>query len=293
MDAQEYKMKCSVSTPITASLGTITRLSRSGVARPLPSLNGKAGCTSYYMRDDVNTLQLTAKDGVVGDDRLSPSHIGRDRDILLCSTAMLRELGELRSNGTLVDESYLQDSSTLTVGQNVTVSDAALAEWCVGDVILLGCTATVRLTSCRRPCPKNNHVHGAGAEKQMLQRALGGIFGTVLTDGPVCVGDCVSLVHRPSPSWTCVGVHLALYGPHPCRDEKLLLQIAALPHLEAPRYRDVALNRAKRVSVSHNKVLQSKVLAGLLPFFVVLLYYACWIVTWPSLSKGEEPNSTG
>ena len=231
-----------------AHLGTIGRLSRSVDARPLPPIDGEPGAVSYYMREDAPELRLVTSEGIAGDRRLSPSHLTRARDILFVDPETLRQI-----RGDQVDDAGdTKDSDDATmVGQNVTLNEGArIAEWCVGDEIRVGRTAVVRLTSCRRPCPKNDNAHGAGACQRMHEGALGGVFGTVIEGGVVRVGDSISLLRRISPRWTCVGVHLALYGSTPEISPAVLREIARLPHLEGPRYRDVALRRAQQAEKS-------------------------------------------
>ena len=153
-------------------LSSVRRLSRSSTdaGTALPALDGKPGAVSHYVRYDVARLELRADGGIVADQRLAPSHISRERDVLFIDE---QTLSAARGRGGAA-------SGPLTVGQNVTTdgSSAPVGEWCVGDLVQVG-GALVRIRSCRKPCPKNNHVHGEGAHERMLARALGGVFGTV------------------------------------------------------------------------------------------------------------------
>ena len=177
--------------------------------------------------------------------RLAPSHLTRDRDVLFIDPATLRRIGSKAGKASPGGGGHGDGAGLMMVGQNVTLSEgASTAEWCVGDEIRVGGTAMVRIRSCRKPCPKNNRVHGEGAEKRMLEEALGGVFGTVIEDGVVHVGDSLTLLRRPQPRWTCSAVHLALYGRAPQTDPTILNEIAALSSLEGPRYAEVARQRA-------------------------------------------------
>ena len=151
----------------------------------------------------------------MGDQRAVPSHQTRQRDILFADPVLLREVGSIHTNKSL--QSGTQDKPC-NIGQNVTLAegDVPVSTWCVGDMIEIGSpdnAALVRITSTRRPCPKNNNVHGEGTGAHMDKRGLGGIFGTVVRDGTIRPGDAVMLVERLQSQWTCAQVHISLYGP--------------------------------------------------------------------------------
>ena len=231
-------------------IGEVKVLSRSAQAKPLPPLcdGGKPTPPSFYLRSDVQSLSLSAEVGILGDERAAPSHQIRERDILFADPALLREVANLPTNKSLKAG---HAEKPCDIGQNVTLAegDASVATWCVGDLIEIGVpgvSALVRITSTRRPCPKNNNVHGEGTWPHMDSHGLGGVFGTIVRGGTVHVGDRIFLVERLQSRWTCVRVHLALYGPSAKQTTaKELSEIMALEHLEEPRYKSIAKKRWK------------------------------------------------
>lgn len=96
---------------------------------------------------------------------MAPSHTGRDRDVLFVDTT------------TLLATAGKKDAS---IGQNVTIEGDVVGHWCVGDLIAFTNTSggpegpVVRITSCRKPCPKNDTVWGPGTRKHMMTLGAGG-----------------------------------------------------------------------------------------------------------------------
>ena len=236
-------------------IGTVKVLSCSTTPNLLPSVhgNGESTVLSFYLRSNVETLALSAERGIIGDCRAAPSHQTRQRDILFADPVLLREVGNIPGNKSL--ETGTMDKPC-DIGQNVTLAegDPSVTGWCVGDLIEIGtpgAAALVRVTSTRRPCPKNNNVHGEGTWPHMERHGLGGVFGTIVRDGTVRLGDPVVLVERLQSKWTCVQVHLALYGRAvPETTPMELREIAALDYLEEPRYKKVAKERLGQVEVA-------------------------------------------
>jgi MOSC domain-containing protein YiiM len=189
-------------------------------------------------------------------------------------------------------DSHVHPTQVAMIGQNITLdSSADVRSWCVGDVIKVGTNgARVLITSIRKPCPKNDRIHGDGINKLMMHEALGGVFARVTHTGTIQCGDDITLISRPHPEWTVADVHIALYGRKPTRDIELLQQIAALPELEKPRYRDVAASRAAEAAAAVGKRSQSSESACQLRYSrliaALLVVIAMWLVgTW-----GGTPN---
>lgn len=233
-------------------IGTARVLSCSTTAKLLPSVEngGESSVLSFYLRSNVESLTLSAEHGIIGDCRVTPSHQTRQRDILFSHPEQLREVGNIPTNKSLQAGSA---DKPCDIGQNVTLAagDPSVSTWCVGDLIEVGTpgnAALVRITSTRRPCPKNSNVHGDGTQQHMQRHGLGGVFGTIVRDGMVHLGDPVVLAERLQSKWTCVQVHVALYG---CRAERTtpsdLHEIMGLEYLEEPRYKDVAKKRLKEL----------------------------------------------
>jgi len=216
------------------TLGTISRLSTREEPAALPPYPGTEapGVVSNYLRHDTSNLHLDPETGVVGDKVIAPSHGSRDRDVLFVDETLI---------GRLCSE------ARPTIGQNVTLSNTDVTTWCVGDEILVGACAIVRITSCRKPCPKNNNVHGPGTREAMNANGWGGVFGRVVRGGQVQVGDSVCLLSRPNPEWTCSKVHILLFGNDRSENLSELRTIADLPYLEIPRYKTAALEQIAKL----------------------------------------------
>eukprot|EP01130_Rhizamoeba_saxonica_P008354 TRINITY_DN3377_c0_g2_i1.p2 TRINITY_DN3377_c0_g2~~TRINITY_DN3377_c0_g2_i1.p2 ORF type:complete len:245 (+),score=34.37 TRINITY_DN3377_c0_g2_i1:3-737(+) len=239
-------------------IGAITRLSALQHPEHLP--NSNTGIKSNYMKLDQPILHLDHHQGIVGDHRAVKNHQIRDRDIMFTDLNVL--------------DRVVKDDGPPMIGQNVTVEDADTLSWCVGDLIRIGDHALVRITSVRKPCPKNDTVHYKGTQKLMEEEGLGGIFGRIEITGDIHVGDTIYLVDRPNPDWTCQDVHIALYGKSPSKDANKLQQIAGLPYLEEPRYKQVAEKRFMELQ-AYKKGMAVKLLyvvlsAVILAWFLVI-----------------------
>ncbi|CAE7039277.1 unnamed protein product [Symbiodinium sp. CCMP2456] len=263
-------------------IGSVRVLSCSTTAKLLPSVEdgGESSVLSFYIRSDVESLTLSAEHGIVGDCRATPSHQTRQRDILFSHPQQLREVGNIPTNKTLQAGSA---EKPCDIGQNVTlaVDDPCVSTWCVGDLIQLGApgnAALIRVTSTRRPCPKNSNVHGEGTQQHMQRHGLGGVFGMIVRDGTVRLQDAVVLAERLQSKWTCVQVHIALYG---CTAERTapseLHEIIGLGYLEEPRYKDVAKKRLKEMeaTASGSRWQWEPIVLLVLSVIVVQVYRHC------------------
>lgn len=220
---------------------------------------GVKGETGYvpstcYIRPDVEELVLDAEKGILHDVRKSPTHVGRDRDVLFADEGLL--------------DCYTSEA-TRTVGQNITLAGSGIvSEWCVGDVLSF-CSSSkaegpqVVVTSCRKPCPKNSVVHGAGTQQRMMSTGSGGVFARIMRGGTVRPGDCVKLLSRPQPRWPCTLVHRLLLGDLLTSDPAVLQELATLEFLEKPRYQDRAIQLLKQAQNQHQLCYQRACLVAI------------------------------
>lgn len=234
-------------------------------ARSEPGELGTPGGPGYvaetnYQRQPREVLELKVGQGVLGDCCIAPTHTatGADRDVLVVDTGVL---------------AHVTGRDDANIGQNITL-DAPMvtATWCIGDLVAFvpsdrdvtddvpDSAPLVRVTSARKPCPKNDTAHGANTQRTMMTTGLSGVFARVVRDGRIQPGAVVRILERPNPTWTAARVHVLLYGPQPCQDSATLRQMAALAWLEEPRYRSRAVAMAE--TLERRQRLQTAALAG-------------------------------
>eukprot|EP00697_Spironema_sp_BW2_P007684 gnl/Spiro4/22038_TR10835_c3_g1_i1.p1 gnl/Spiro4/22038_TR10835_c3_g1~~gnl/Spiro4/22038_TR10835_c3_g1_i1.p1 ORF type:complete len:157 (-),score=23.62 gnl/Spiro4/22038_TR10835_c3_g1_i1:219-659(-) len=112
---------------------------------------------SNYLKQDLPCLHFSSSSGIVEDRRTYQHHQSRDRDVLFIDTRTLARVA---------------GSTDSTIGQNLTVDGCVVGDWCVGDLLRVGESALVRISGPRKPCPKNDTVHGGGTLRKMMQNAL-------------------------------------------------------------------------------------------------------------------------
>ncbi len=114
-------------------------------------------------------------------------------------------------------------------GENLTISYDDESSVCIGDCYLAG-SCTIQVSQPRQPCWKISRRWGLNTlTKQVAQTGRTGWYVRVLCGGELSVGDSLSLVERPNPSWTVARANDVLFGRSV--DRLGLFELMALPEL--------------------------------------------------------------
>lgn len=114
-------------------------------------------------------------------------------------------------------------------GENL--STFGLTEWevCIGDVFSLG-TAEVQISQGRQPCWKlNMHMEDDTLAASFQKTGRTDWYYRVLQTGKVGVGDRLTLLSRPQPTWPLSSVIAARFNPK--LPPQTAAQLAALPEM--------------------------------------------------------------
>ena len=148
--------------------------------------------------------------GLFGDEQADRRvHGGPDKALLLYSidhyAAWRTELGPLaRLNGPGA------------FGENLAVAGLSEADVCLGDRWRVGEQVTLEITQGRQPCWKLADRFGVPDMVQRVQANLRtGWYARVLTPGTLSVGDTVTCLERPHPSWPIRRLTALIYSDHP------------------------------------------------------------------------------
>jgi MOSC domain-containing protein YiiM len=162
---------------------------------------GKPVETGFF-KDPVEGARFLSKLGFEGDTQVDQVHHGGpDKAALLYAlehyTYWRHELGK--------------NPGPAALGENLTVDGFTETTVCIGDVYRIG-GAVVQVCQPRVPCFKTAIRHGV---PDMVERitACGytGIYGRVLTEGPVAAGDEVTLLERRAGAPTVAHLNDLLY----------------------------------------------------------------------------------
>ena len=114
------------------------------------------------------------------------------------------------------------------VGENWTLSEGTETDFAVGDIFKVG-EAVVQVTGPRYPCTKQaRKLKLPNLLNQIKTTLRTGFYLRVLTPGLVQVGDELSLMERPYPTFT---VQLVNEQSHAALDEAVAQQLIEVPEL--------------------------------------------------------------
>ncbi|MET0366463.1 MAG: MOSC domain-containing protein [Sphingobium sp.] len=128
-------------------------------------------------------------------------------------------------------------------GENIAVSGAVDADFCLGDRFTLG-SAIVEVSHGRQPCAKLNYRFGRpDILATVVKTGRAGFYFRVIRTGEAQAGDRLTLTERPLPDWPMARVFgLLIAGGHR-RDPAGVAALAAMPVLAeawASRARELA-----------------------------------------------------
>ena len=109
-------------------------------------------------------------------------------------------------------------------GENLTVSDLAEQEVCVGDTYRIGDQVLVQVSQPRQPCWKlGRRWRLKDLPNRVIQTGRSGWYFRVLTEGVVERGMSLVLLDRPHPRWTVARANEVLYRGKDDREATLAL----------------------------------------------------------------------
>ena len=202
---------------------------------------------SAYLKSEVDSVEVTLEDGLIGNSAGFPSHIANAsyRTALVVNELVFKDYEALIPGS----------SANLKVGcfgENFSVNHPDLHPntICVGDVYRIGKEALFVVSGPRMPCPKVdafNHVQGLTA----LGRKTGwtGYFLKVIQPGTCFKDDEIVLMERPYPGYTITRVAQGLWGSSDEQEhsKEFLQTLAGMEFLIPRHYRDTAVQRLERL----------------------------------------------
>lgn len=116
-------------------------------------------------------------------------------------------------------------------GENIAVSGAADADFCLGDRFTLG-SAMIEVSHGRQPCSKLNSRFGRrDILATVVQTGRAGFYFRVVRTGEAQAGDRLTLVERPLPDWPMTRLFDVLIAGGHKRDRAGVERLASLPVL--------------------------------------------------------------
>ncbi|WP_407696201.1 MOSC domain-containing protein [Sphingobium sufflavum] len=175
--------------------------------------------------------------GLAGDAVADPIHHGgHDKAIHLYPTDHYGWWRERLGDHPLLD-------TPGAFGENIAVSGALDADFCLGDRFALG-SALLEVSHGRQPCSKLNHRFGKqDILATVVKTARAGFYLRVIRTGEAKAGDRMTLTERPLPDWPMTRLFdLLIAGGHK-RDPRgvaALARMAVLAEAWASRARQLA-----------------------------------------------------
>ncbi len=116
-------------------------------------------------------------------------------------------------------------------GENISTFGLGEGDVCIGDRWRLG-TALVEISQGREPCWKQGaRMEWTTLPAMMVRERRSGWYYRVIEEGEAEVGDKITLVDRPHPTWTVARTFGLLIAGDYKADPEALREIAALPVL--------------------------------------------------------------
>lgn len=205
---------------------------------------------SGYMKSEVDSVEVSLDDGLVGNGIGFPTHIENKtyRAALVVNELVYGDF-ESALPGSSV---HLQPGC---FGENFVVDHPDLHPnvVCIGDRFRIGDTVEFQVTGPRMPCPKVDAFNGTSGVTA-LGRKTGwtGCFFRVIEPGICRKGDEITLLECSFPGFTIARVAKGLWGGSDEMDNTLeFLQTLVNMDCLIPRnYRDTAKQRLKRLHAS-------------------------------------------
>lgn len=171
---------------------------------------------SAFLKSPISGLVRATTLGIDGDQQADTRHHGGpDKAVLMYSADHFphwRAFGLAKMAGG-------------GFGENLTVSDFAEPQVCIGDRLRIG-TALFEVSQPREPCSNINRRWGRrGVTEEVAQTGRGGWYLRVIDVGTLETGDEVHLVSRPFPKLSISLANDAGYGRN--RDSRVLEALIA------------------------------------------------------------------
>lgn len=125
-------------------------------------------------------------------------------------------------------------------GENLSVSGLCEQDACIGDIWQAG-SATLQVSQGRQPCWKlNERFATADMSTRVQDSGRTGWYFRVVEPGTIAMGDTLSLVERPNPTWSVARVADVFYRDR--MNFAALTEISNLPQLPE-NWRKLVLRR--------------------------------------------------
>lgn len=163
--------------------------------------------------------------GLEGDAVADPIHHGgHDKAIHLYPQDHYRWWRERLGDHALLD-------APGAFGENIAVSGAVDADFCLGDRFTLG-SAILEVSHGRQPCRKLNHRFGRpDILGTVVKTGRAGFYLRVIRTGEAQAGDHMALIERPLPEWPMTRVFDLLVAGGHRRDPAGVAALATMPVL--------------------------------------------------------------